>query len=213
MSRRGLFATILLLFSLEIVSSLNFLQRRPQKASVTPRALLDEIARGSSDEGRVLELIDEITLEKSNRRERIRKLTGAFEVQTTTGQPSWTKWSSKLSVKDKDTNKNYQMFGENNNFINLSEYGFGCFATASGTYEKSLEPNTFVAEVNAVTIHFGNKIELPLRVKGKGVISLLYSDKELRIIESEEGARAVQRPVPAPEKYQGLLESRGIIGL
>ena len=212
MSRWGLFATILLLFSLEIVSSLNFLQRRPQKGSVTPRTLLHEIARGSN-EGRVLELIDEITLEKSNRRESVRKLTGAFEVHTTTGQPSWTKWSSKLSVKDKDTNKNYQMFGENNNFINLSEYGFGCFATASGVYEKSLEPNTFVAEVDAVTIHFGNKIELPLRVKGKGVISLLYSDKELRIIESEEGARAVQRPVPAPEKYQGLLESRGIIGL
>ena len=121
MSRWGLVATILLLFSLEIVSSLNFLQRRPQKGSVTPRTLFDELARGV-DEGRVLELIDAITLEKSNRRDSVRKLTGAFEVQTTTGQPSWTKWASKLSVKDKDTNKNYQMFGENNNFINIFSF-------------------------------------------------------------------------------------------
>ena len=69
-----------------------------------------------------------------------------------------------------------------------------------------MEPCTFVAEVHAVTIHFRNKIELPLRVKGKGVISLLYSDKELRIIESEEGARAVQRPVPGLRISWGTLQ-------
>lgn len=207
---------LLFMLCLEWGSSLQFLNRWRDSGGVTlttSRSLLDEISSGEADEGRLLEQIPSLVEAKANRRTSVKKLTGCYEVQTTTGQPSWTKYSRLITV-DKSQNKNYQIFGKGNEFINLSEYGFGLFATASGVYEKSsAEPNTFLAEVNSVTIHFGSKIELPLKVRGTGVISLLYSDPKLRIIKSEEGACAIQCPCPPPAKYLALLERRGITGL
>lgn len=177
---------------------------------MTPSRLVECLDKGA-DELRLIEMIDELQAEKSNRRSSVKSLEGAYQVLTTTGRPSWTKYSEKLVLQKKS--RNFQIFSntDNNAFVNLSEYGFGCFATASGTYEKSKqEPNTFLATVDRVSIHLGSKFELPINVKGSGVISLLYSDTELRVIESEEGAQAIQRPIDPPEEYAALLERQGI---
>ena len=50
-----------------------------------------------------------------------------------------------------------------------------------------------------------NKFNLSFSIKGKGQIKILYSDNEIRIVENESGARAIQRKVPTPTDYYKLL--------
>ncbi len=171
--------------------------------------ILDAIDGESSDIV-IQGLLDELSSSSSSSTSSVKslkKLSGCFEVQRTLGEPSWTKYSKILSGRD---SKNYQIFTSraDNKFINLSEYGFGCFATASGTYCKS-SPGTFDASVNKVSIHIGSFV-VNLAVQGTGEITVLVSDNTLRAITSEEKATAIQRPVSVPEKYKALLDNEGI---
>ena len=179
-----------------------------KKRASGSRKLLDAIEAKSSDIV-IQGLLDELSSSSSSTSsvKSLKKLSGCFEVQRTLGQPSWTKYSKILSGRD---SKNYQIFTSlaDNKFINLSEYRFGCFATASGTYCKS-SPSTFDASVNKVSIHIGSFV-INLVVQGTGKITVLVSDSTLRAITSEEKATAIQRPVSVPVKYKALLENEGI---
>jgi len=135
----------------------------------------------------------------------------------------------KGEAASESSNSNYQIFSsKSNDFLNLSEYnGDAFFATASGTVAKL--PNTpssssaaassslsssskrerFLATVNAVSIYinmFGKQRRLVIPgVKGTGYINVLYDDGDLRIVENEAQARAVQKRVEVPAAYKDLL--------
>jgi hypothetical protein len=176
------------------------------KGKVKLGRLIEAIEAKSED--RVVQgLLEEACVGSRSSVKALKGLTGCFEVQRTLGEPSWTKYAKVLSADD---SKNYQIFSSlaDNKFVNLSEYRFGCFATASGTYRKS-SPGTFEASVTKVSIYLGNVV-VNLPVKGTGLISVLISDEFLRAIKSEERAIALQRPIPVPEKYKALLEREEI---
>ena len=142
-------------------------------------------------------------------------ITGCFEAKpliTNKGDvPEWQKYSSFITriIKNKKSNKNYQIFSSNSNkFYNLSEYnGNDFFATASGTYIK-LENRKFLASVTEICIYFQflQKLrKLNFNVNGNGTINIVYEDKEFRIVQNEKGARAIQTKVAIPNVYKDLL--------
>ena len=104
-----------------------------------------EAIEAKSKESVVQGLLDEVCVSSGGSVKALKRLTGCFEVKRTLKEPSWTKYAKLLGT---DTTKNYQIFSSraDNKFINLSEYRFGCFATASGMYRRS-SPGTFEALV------------------------------------------------------------------
>jgi hypothetical protein len=157
------------------------------------------------------------------------KLKGSWQVITTItgpkGTPQWSKYSTfvtaitKSLFKENYNNKNFQIFDEykskpESSFINLSEYyGKNFYATASGycllrdNKENDNFPIYYNAYVNNITINLLGKYRLTFPVEGKGQIKILYSDDDIRIVENEDGAKAIQKKVPTPADYYSLLLS------
>ena len=205
---RVLIISTLLLFCTDFILSLHLSRLISRKTSVVG-AIKDEISTAVSEK-ELRSTVENLVADASNKRNYVKQLTGCYEILDTVGEPTWRKYSRFL-VRNNQC-KNYQIFGKNGNFINLSEYSFlGCFATASGTCRKSkLLKNTFEAQVDKVVINFGSRLSIPLNVTGTGTINLLYSSPTLRIVANEEAAIAIQVPKEVPSKYRALLSSRGI---
>lgn len=90
-------------------------------------------------------------------------------------------WGESLFVK---TNGSFQALG-----------GSGGGAAASSTTNKDNNcPYQIAATVDGAFLSFGGrKIQLP--IKGKGMVNVLYADKNLRIFQNENGGIAVQAPL------------------
>jgi hypothetical protein len=150
-------------------------------------------------------------------------LAGTWQVRDTVGKPNWQLYSEKLSF-GQQKNRNFQIFGGTDSarrFVNLSEYaGSSIYATAVGTYsflppekEKAkaeANKNKAKATVTGVQLHFG-KFVLKLNVKGDGIVNVLFNDGDIRILQGEDGARAIQQKVEIPLEYINLLhDSSGL---
>jgi len=148
----------------------------------------------------------------SGRAATLKSLGGCCQVLGTTSSPAWTKYADVLGALGKQSNRNFQMFSTStgsSTFVNLSEYwGPRVFATASGTYLVG-PGGHFVATVTRVTLHLGG-VKVRLGVQGEGVVRVLFDDEQLRVIENEAGARAIQRYVPVPVEYRAMLEEEGV---
>lgn len=144
-------------------------------------------------------------------------VVGCWQVGAVNGLPSWQKYSKVLTIlKPKNVqNRNFQFFSSNGSFSNVAEYfGPDFFAFTEGTF--SIEPAKQVADsssrlkltaaVNRIVLScFGNSFSV--NVSGKGVVTVLYGDASKRVVESEQGAQALQIRVPFPrefEKYPAL---------
>jgi len=145
-------------------------------------------------------------------------LCGAWEVVCTRpgpkGEPQWVKYSKTLSFSRRpSSNRNFQIFGNDGTFYNLSEYASSfLYATASGTYTLNLPAGTVpqvTATVTNVRIHFGSPImALALGVQGRGFVTVRCLDvaNGLRIFENEDGAQVLQRRLATPPpEYAAFL--------
>lgn len=123
--------------------------------------------------------------------------------------PSWTKYSNIFGILNRNKNSNYQVFFEDGNFYNLSEY-FGEYlcATAEGRYEcvKSSHPSRILANINRICIRIAGREILSFRIDGQGVITVLFLSKNVRVFESEEGACVIQTKTEVPNIYNQVKE-------
>lgn len=161
-------------------------------------------------------------------------LVGTWQVATTIpgpkGPPIWVKYSKSIAQVTApilgskiSANRNFQIFDETKQgiteFINLSEYvGTSVFATAGGRCSQILENDEqcqdsfslFDAQVADISFYLRSPTESPLvlNINGSGSFKVLYTDDELRIVENEDKARAVQRKVPLPTEYQDIVSRK-----
>lgn len=138
-------------------------------------------------------------------------VVGCWQVGAVNGLPSWQKYSKILTLlKPKNIrNRNFQFFSSNGSFSNVSEYfGPDFFAFTEGTFSTSpakqdagsssrLKLNAAVNRI-VITI-FGASISV--NVSGQGLVTVLYGDASKRVVESEQGAQALQIRVPFPREY------------
>lgn len=123
-------------------------------------------------------------------------------------EPNWKKYSkvlSKFSNSNGQKNRNFQYFGKDGAFTNLSEYvGPSCYAFTKGTYQVTSK-STVAASVDEICIKLF-KFDFSFKdINGKGTVNIVYIDPLKRVLENEDGARVMQIKVDVPVEYLSVF--------
>jgi len=159
----------------------------------------------------LLDTISSINEPAASRLSITNNVIGCWQVGAINGRPSWQNYAKILTVlKPKKTqNRNFQFFSSNGSFSNVSEYfGSDFFAFTEGTFSLQ-EDSQRIGSPSCLKLNATvNRIVLTIlgtsftvNVSGRGVVTVLYGDAVKRVVESEQGAQALQIKVPFPREY------------